>query len=101
MREISNHGPLGVNLEFREAYVQAVRAGKAVDLPVEAVREVLLAIGYSAIYLAPLVSMISERDLHDETVWQEWTRVVRMILRRGLLIGTPPVEGEYREHGQR
>jgi hypothetical protein len=74
-------------MHFHDAYQQAVRSGKAVELPVEAVRECLLAIGYSAIYLAPLISMINERDFHDEKVWQEWVLTLSTILKRGLLIG--------------
>jgi len=83
---VSEHGPLGANLHFHDAYKEAVRTGKAIDLPIEAVRECLLAIGYSAIYLAPLISMINERDFHDETVWEEWKLTLSTILKRGLLI---------------
>jgi len=83
---VSEHGPLGANLHFHNAYVEAVRSGKAIDLPVEAVRECLLVIGYSAIYFAPLISMINERDFHDETVWEEWKLTLSTILKRGLLI---------------
>jgi len=89
LRDVSEHGPLGANLHFHNAYLEAVHQGKAVDLPVEAVRECLLAIGYSAIYLAPLISMINERDFHDETVWEEWKLTLSTILKRGLL-KTPP-----------
>jgi len=86
LRDVAEHGPLGANLHFHNAYLDAVHAGKAVDLPIEAVRECLLAIGYSAIYLAPLISMINERDFHDETVWKEWKLTLSTILKRGLLI---------------
>ena len=89
LRDVSEHGPLGANLHFHDAYQEAVRTGKAVDLPIEAVRECLLAIGYSAIYLAPLISMINERDFHDETVWAEWKLTLSTILKRGLLITKP------------
>jgi AcrR family transcriptional regulator len=85
LRDVGEHGPLGANLHFRAAYLEAVRTGNAVDLPVDAVRECLLAIGYSAIYLAPLILMINERDFHDETVWEEWKLTLSTILRRGLL----------------
>lgn len=90
LREVSLHGPLGANRHFQDAYLEAVRMGKAVDLPIEAVRECLLAIGYSAIYLAPLISMINERDFHDATVWEEWKLTLSTILKRGLLITAPP-----------
>lgn len=86
LKDVSEHGPLGANLHFHDAYQKAVRAGKAVNLPIEAVRECLLAIGYSAIYLAPLISMINERNFHDEQVWQEWQLTLSTILKRGLLI---------------
>ena len=86
LRDVSEHGPLGANLHFHDAYVQAVSSGQAIDLPIEAVRECLLAIGYSAIYLAPLISMINERDFHDEKVWEEWKLTLSTILKRGLLI---------------
>jgi AcrR family transcriptional regulator len=86
LRGVSEHGPLGANLHFHDAYLMAVREGKAVELPIEAVRECLLAIGYSAIYLAPLISMINERDFHDEKVWEEWKLTLSTILKRGLLI---------------
>jgi AcrR family transcriptional regulator len=85
LRDVTEHGPLGANLHFHDAYLTAVREGKAVELPIEAVRECLLAIGYSAIYLAPLISMINERDFHDETVWEEWKLTLSTILKRGLL----------------
>jgi AcrR family transcriptional regulator len=70
LKDVSEHGPLGANLHFHDAYLKAVKDGKVVCLPIEAVRECLLAIGYSAIYLAPLISMINERDFHNETVWE-------------------------------
>jgi AcrR family transcriptional regulator len=89
LRDVSEHGPLGANLHFHDAYLEAVRTGKAVNLPIEAVRECLLAIGYSAIYLAPLISMINERDFHDDTVWEEWKLTLSTILKRGLLISSP------------
>ena len=85
LQGVAEYGPLGANLHFHNAYRDAVKAGKAVDLPIEAVRECLLAIGYSAIYLAPLISMINERDFHDETVWEEWKLTLSTILKRGLL----------------
>ena len=85
LKDVSEHGPLGANLHFHDAYLTAVKNGKAVELPIEAVRECLLAIGYSAIYLAPLIQMINERDFHDETVWEEWKLTLSTILKRGLL----------------
>jgi AcrR family transcriptional regulator len=85
LKDVAEHGPLGANLHFHDAYLTAVREGQAVELPVEAVRECLLAIGYSAIYLAPLISMINERDFHDEQVWEEWKLTLSTILKRGLL----------------
>ena len=91
LRDVSDHGPLGANLHFHDAYLTAVHDGKAVKLPIEAVRECLLAIGYSAIYLAPLISMINERDFHDETVWEEWKLTLSTILKRGLLINAESV----------
>lgn len=92
LRGVADYGPLGANLHFHNAYRDAVKTGKAVDLPIEAVRECLLAIGYSAIYLAPLILMINERDFHDETVWEEWKLTLSTILKRGLLIAAPQSE---------
>ena len=86
LHDVAERGPLGANLHFHDTYLKAVSLGKAVDLPVESVRECLLAIGYSAIYLAPLISMINERDIHDERVWDEWKLTLSIILKRGLLI---------------
>lgn len=85
LKDVSEHGPLGANMHFHDAYLDAVKSGKAIDLPVEAVRECLLAIGYSAIYLEPLISMINERSFEDETVWEEWKLTLSTILKRGLL----------------
>jgi AcrR family transcriptional regulator len=85
LRNVAEHGPLGANLHFHDAFLEAVRTGKVVNLPIEAVRECLLAIGYSAIYLAPLISMINERNFHDEKVWEEWKLTLSTILKRGLL----------------
>lgn len=98
LKDVSEHGPLGANRHFHDAYLAAVRAGKAVSLPVEAVRECLLAIGYSAIYLAPLISMINERDFHDEQVWKEWKLTLSTILKRGLLLSETP---EPQDSGQK
>ncbi|MCB2197962.1 TetR family transcriptional regulator [bacterium] len=92
LKGVSEHGPLGANLHFHDAYLAAVKEGKAVELPIESVRECLLAIGYSAIYLAPLISMINERDIHDETVWEEWKLTLSTILKRGLLLPALKVE---------
>lgn len=89
LKDVAEHGPLGANLHFHDAYLSAVRDGKVVCLPIEAVRECLLAIGYSAIYLAPLISMINERDFHSEIVWEEWKLTLSTILKRGLLISSP------------
>ncbi len=86
LKGVNELGPLGAGLYFNDVYNEAVREGKVVDLPVEAVRECLLAIGYSAIYLAPLISMINERDFQNETVWEEWKLTLSTILKRGLLI---------------
>jgi hypothetical protein len=86
LRDVSEHGPLGANMHFHNAYLTAMSEGRAVKLPIEAVRECLLAIGYSAIYLAPLISMINERDFHNESVWEEWKLTLSTILKRGLLI---------------
>ncbi|PKN72516.1 MAG: hypothetical protein CVU50_06560 [Candidatus Cloacimonetes bacterium HGW-Cloacimonetes-3] len=93
LKDVSEHGPLGANMHFHDAYVEAVRTGKAVKLPIEAVRECLLAIGYSAIYLAPLISMINERDFHDETVWAEWKLTLSTILKRGLFTSESVTRG--------
>ncbi len=93
LKGVSELGPLGANQHFHNAYLVAVRTGKAVNLPIEAVRECLLAIGYSAIYLAPLISMINERDFHNEMVWEEWKLTLSTILKRGLLIERPEDRG--------
>lgn len=97
LKGVSEHGPLRANLHFHDAYLAAVKEGKAVELPIESVRECLLAIGYSAIYLAPLISMINERDIHDETVWEEWKLTLSTILKRGLLLPASTVEKEPEE----
>ena len=81
-------------MHFHTAYLTAVSDGTVIKLPIEAVRECLLAIGYSAIYLAPLISMINERDFHDETVWEEWKLTLSTILKRGLLIRPPDMISE-------
>ena len=93
LRDVAEHGPLGANQHFHDAYLEAVQKGTVVKLPIEAVRECLLAIGYSAIYLAPLISMINERDFHDETVWEEWKLTLSTILMRGLLVNQPEIHG--------
>ncbi len=93
LKDVSEHGPLGANMHFHDAYMEAVRTGKAVNLPIEAVRECLLAIGYSAIYLAPLISMINERNFHDEKVWEEWKLTLSTILKRGLLTPESVTQG--------
>lgn len=97
LSDVAEHGPLGANQHFHDAYLEAVSAGKVIELPIEAVRECLLAIGYSAIYLAPLISMINERDFHDEKVWEEWKLTLSTILKRGLLVNPDKVKIEPKE----
>jgi len=92
LQDVSEQGPLGANRHFHDAYLKAVFEGKVIKLPIEAVRECLLAIGYSAIYLAPLISMINERNFHDEIVWEEWKLTLSTILKRGLLINPPQLK---------
>ena len=93
LRDVAEHGPLGANNRFHDAYLEALSKGKVIELPIEAVRECLLAIGYSAIYLAPLISMINERDFHDEKVWEEWKLTLSTILKRGLLVNPSDYKG--------
>jgi AcrR family transcriptional regulator len=85
LRDVADHGPLGANRHFQDAYATATREGEAVNLPVEAVRECLMAIGYCSIYFAPLIAMINERDTNDPVVWEELKLTLSSILRRGLL----------------
>jgi AcrR family transcriptional regulator len=85
LQDVSVRGPLGANRHFHEAYVTAIREGEAVELPIEAVRECLLAIGYCSIYFAPLIAMINERDTNDPKVWDELKLTMSSILKRGLL----------------
>ncbi len=94
LREVSEHGPLNAGQQFTAVYRDAVAAGKAVDLPPDAVRELLLIVGYSVIYLAPLISMIDERDIQDDSVWKEWTTTISTVLRRGLLISPTKPKGK-------
>ncbi|MBL0063080.1 MAG: TetR family transcriptional regulator [bacterium] len=96
LRDVSEHGPLGANQRFFDAYQLAVKAGKARELPTEAVRECLLAIGYSAIYLAPLIAMINERDFYDKKVWGELSETLSTILKQGLLIDPAVRAGQER-----
>ncbi|MBI9032136.1 TetR/AcrR family transcriptional regulator [bacterium] len=93
LRDVAEHGPLGANMRFHDAYLKAVSKGTVIELPIEAVRECLLAIGYSAIYLAPLISMINERNFHDEKVWEEWKLTLTTILKRGLLVNPDEYKG--------
>jgi TetR/AcrR family transcriptional regulator len=86
LEDVTKNGPLGANHRFQDTYLEAVKDGNVVSLPVEAVRECLLAIGYSAIYLAPLIAMINERDIHNEKVWEEFMLTLSTILKQGLLI---------------
>ncbi|MDZ4121217.1 MAG: hypothetical protein U1C33_02255 [Candidatus Cloacimonadaceae bacterium] len=85
LKDVAVSGPLGANLHFHNAYLESVRTGRAVSQLAEDVRECRLAIGYSAIYLAPLISMINERDFRDEKLWEEWKLTLSTILKRGLL----------------
>jgi len=85
LKEVAQYGPLGANMQFHNAYLAAVREGKVADLPLGAVRECLLAIGYSAVLFGPLVALINERDFHEPSVWEEWKTTLSTILRKGLL----------------
>lgn len=90
LRDVTVETHSGANLNFYDAYSEAILTGTAVELPTEAVRECLLAIGYSVIYLAPLIANISTRDIDCEAVREEWKLTLGTILRHGLLITATP-----------
>jgi TetR/AcrR family transcriptional regulator len=80
------HGPIGMTERFRAAYQRSVDAGRVRNLSPDAVRECLIGIAYSLVFFGPLISVISGRDINDETVWKEWNETVSTLLRRGLLV---------------
>lgn len=86
IRALGQYGPLKLADIFQQAYEGTVKNGRMRDLPPDSVRECLIVIGFSALFMGPILSVVHGRDLNDETVWQEWKATWSTLLRQGLLM---------------
>jgi AcrR family transcriptional regulator len=83
---LGEHGPIRLAQIFQQLYEGAVHTGKLRDLPADSVREYLLSIAFSSLYMGPVMSVISGRGLDTEAAWQEWMKTLNTLLRQGLLV---------------
>jgi hypothetical protein len=83
---LGEYGPIRLAQIFQQLYEGAVHTGKLRDLPADSVREYLLSIAFSSLYMGPVMSVISGRGLDTEAAWQEWMKTLNTLLRQGLLV---------------
>jgi TetR/AcrR family transcriptional regulator len=86
IRTLGEYGPIKLAEMFQKSYQGAVKAGRLRDLDPSSVRECLIVIGFSAIFVAPILSVIEGRDMQDENVWQQVKSTWSTLLRQGLLV---------------
>ena len=86
IRTLGDYGPLKLAEIFQQSYERAVESGRMRKLPAHSVRECLIVIAFSGVFMAPILSVVHGRDLNDDTVWQEWKETWSTLLRQGLFV---------------
>jgi AcrR family transcriptional regulator len=86
IQNLGEFGPIRLAGIFQTLYENAVRSKKLRDLPPDSVRETLLALAFSSLYMGPVLSVVAGRNFDDEAVWTEWTKTLNVLLRQGLLV---------------
>ena len=86
LQALGPYGPARAAEIFQRAYEGAVKSGRLRNLPADSVREWLWALGFSVLFVNPVMRVIGGRELEDESVWQEWKQTLNTLLKQGLLV---------------
>jgi AcrR family transcriptional regulator len=85
-RNMGDRGPAGAREIFRNAYEDGVKRGILRDLPAGSVHELLISIGYSALFFGSIISDLDGSDYMDEKTWNDRLKTLDTLLRKGLLV---------------
>jgi hypothetical protein len=85
LKNLGGLGPLGLRQFFDSTYAQAVESGRLRALPVNPLRECLLALSWGTVLMQPFFQQMFQSNLTDETTWTEYHETLDALLRRGLL----------------
>jgi AcrR family transcriptional regulator len=85
LKSLGGLGPLGLRQFFDHTYAQAVAGGRLRPLPVNPLRECLLALAWGTVLMQPFFQQMFQSNLTDETTWREYHETLDALLRRGLL----------------
>jgi AcrR family transcriptional regulator len=85
LKSLGGLGPLGLRQFFDHTYAQAVASGRLRALPVNPLRECLLALSWGTVLMQPFFQQMFQSNLSDETTWTEYHETLDALLRRGLL----------------
>jgi len=84
LKSLGGLGPLGLRQFFDHTYAQAVASGRLRALPVNPLRECLLALSWGTVLMQPFFEQMFQSNLFDESTWAEYQRTLDALLRRGL-----------------
>jgi AcrR family transcriptional regulator len=71
---------------FDQTYQKAADSGALRPLPAVSVRECLIAVAWGTMFMQPFFKVFFNRDIYDDSTWQEWSRTMDSLLRHGLLM---------------
>ena len=86
LKSLGGLGPLGLRQFFDHTYAQAVESGRLRALPVNPLRECLLALSWGTVLMQPFFEQMFQSNLFDETTWTEYHETLDALLRRGLQV---------------
>ncbi|MCX6600286.1 MAG: helix-turn-helix domain containing protein [bacterium] len=86
LKSLGGLGPLGLRQFFDHTYAQAVASGRLRALPVNPLRECLLALSWGTVLMQPFFEQMFQSNLFDETTWTEYHETLKALLRRGLQV---------------
>jgi AcrR family transcriptional regulator len=86
LKSLGGLGPLGLRQFFDQTYAQAVACGRLRALPVNPLRECLLALAWGTVLMQPFFEQMFQSNLFDESKWAEYQQTLDALLRRGLQV---------------
>jgi TetR/AcrR family transcriptional regulator len=86
LRRLGGLGPLGLRRVFERAYAKGVESGRLRPLPHESLRDCLIGLAYSTIFMQPFLIQMFDRDPLGEEEWKQSRATMDTLLRHGLLL---------------
>ncbi|MDP8207889.1 MAG: TetR family transcriptional regulator [Candidatus Electryonea clarkiae] len=83
--EMGDFGPKGFRRIIHDTYMTGKSTSKLKDLPMDSVLRLLITLGYSMLFMAPIYEAVLGTSLDDEDVWKEQITVNEQILKYGLM----------------